>query len=89
MDIGMLWRDEDERRTLDEKVLRAADYYRNKYGENPTVCFVHPSMVPSGKEKVAGIRLLTARTVLLNHFWLGVNDAPGAQRMRAKGAAST
>lgn len=75
MDIGMLWRDEDERRSLGEKILRAADYYRNKYGESPTVCFVHPNMLENGLESVGTIRVLTARTVLLNHFWLGVNEA--------------
>jgi hypothetical protein len=82
MDIGMLWRDEDERRSLGEKILRAADYYQKKYGENPTVCFVHPNMLEQGLESVGAIRVLAARTVLLNHFWLGVNEGP------VKGAVS-
>jgi hypothetical protein len=34
-------------------------------------------------EATAGVRLLTAKTVQINHFWLGVeNGAPVAQRSR-------
>jgi hypothetical protein len=46
MNIGMLWFDNDPKKKLDVKIERAATYYREKYGKMPTVCFVHPSMVP-------------------------------------------
>jgi hypothetical protein len=92
MDIGMLWKDDDARRSLEEKVARAADYYRSKYGEQPTVCFVHPSMLPDGGEasalNAAGLRVLTARTVQVNHFWLGVNHIAEARSARVKERAS-
>lgn len=86
MDIGMLWKDDDARRSLDEKLARAAEYYRSKYGEQPTVCFVHPSMLPDGATtfEAAGLRVLTARTVQANHFWLGVNHVPNARATRAR-----
>ena len=89
MDIGMLWRDEDHQRTLDEKVARAVEYYRHKYGEVPTVCFVHPQMLPDGAQFVGGVRLLTAKNILLNHFWLGVNEAPSARHARVNGDAAS
>ncbi len=79
MDVGMLWRDEAEGRTLDEKVARAADYYRRKYGAAPTVCVVNPRMLPPDADVAGGLRLVGARTVQVNHFWLGVNDAPTAR----------
>lgn len=80
MDIGMLWSDDDERRSLVEKVARAAEYFRNKYGEQPTVCYVHPSLLPAGVETTAaGMRLLPSKSVLVNHFWLGVNSARDVQ----------
>jgi hypothetical protein len=83
MDIGMLWKDDDGRRSLQEKVARAVDYYQQKYGEQPTVCVIHPHMLPDGVEATAGVRLLTAKTVQINHFWLGVeNGAPVVQRSR-------
>lgn len=47
MNIGMLWFDNDPKAGLDVKVERAATYYRDKYGRKPTLCFVHPSMLPN------------------------------------------
>lgn len=46
MNVGMLWFDNDPKAGLDKKVERAAAFYRNKYGRTPTLCFVHPSMIP-------------------------------------------
>jgi hypothetical protein len=46
MNIGMLWFDNDPKAGLEVKVERAAIFYRNKYGKNPSLCFVHPSMLP-------------------------------------------
>ena len=48
MNVGMLWFDNDPKVNLDMKVERAATYYRNKYGKAPTLCFIHPSMMPAG-----------------------------------------
>lgn len=82
MEIGMLWRDDEPQRPLEERVARAADYYRRKYGEQPTVCFLHPSQLPEGSggtAEAAGLRLLAARTVQKGHLWLGVNHVAGAR----------
>ena len=46
MNIGMLWYDNDPKDDLDGKVKRAATFYQDKYGKSPTLCFVHPSMLP-------------------------------------------
>ncbi|MGH2522558.1 MAG: hypothetical protein ACRDH2_08645 [Anaerolineales bacterium] len=75
MDIGMLWYD-DTKRDLPAKVARAVEHYKMKYGATPTVCFVHPDMLPNGSERelVAGVQLRAARAVLKNHFWIGVGD---------------
>ena len=40
MKTGMLWFDADTRRAFDEKVERAVDYYRQKYGDTPDLCLV-------------------------------------------------
>lgn len=82
MDIGMLWQDDDTRRSLNEKVARAVDYYQQKYGEQPTVCVIHPHMLPEGTRVAEGVRLLTAKTVQINHFWLGVETATSARVSR-------
>ena len=49
MDIGMLWYDDDSKAKLDEKGgAGAVEYYRAKYGVQPTECYVHPGMLGEG-----------------------------------------
>ena len=79
MDIGMLWYD-DTKRDLDTKVARAVEHYKTKYGAMPTVCFVNPALLAAKDgqvrpETAAGLSLRPARTVLPNHFWIGVGEA--------------
>ena len=72
MDIGMLWLDDDKRRSFEEKVKRAADYYREKYGRFPELCLVNGAMLPDEKKKVGRIEVQLTQTVLPHHFWLGM-----------------
>ena len=89
MDIGMLWYDDDSKRQLADKVARAVEYYRAKYGVQPTECYVHPNMLADGQQMVAsGVRLRANRTVNKNHFWLGVGNASGAARTDGRTAKS-
>jgi hypothetical protein len=85
MNIGMLWFDNDPKTELTLKIERAVDYYRQKYGRSPTLCFVHPSMIatsatptPEAPLKAAGVEVRSSRSVLPNHFWLGVNGTVNA-----------
>lgn len=74
MNIGMLWFDNDAKVDLAVKLKRASEYYQQKYGRAPNLCFVHPSMLgPNAAAPNNGIELRTTRSVLPNHFWLGVN----------------
>ena len=83
MDIGMLWYDDDNKSKLDEKVARAVEYYRAKYGVQPTECYVHPGMLAEEQPALtAGVRLRGSGTVIKNHFWLGVGDEPGTAAAR-------
>ena len=74
MDIGMLWYDADTKQDLAQKVARAAEHYRAKYGVSPNLCFVNPAQLPAGAASAAGVQVRPARTVLRNHFWLGVGE---------------
>jgi len=78
MEIGLLWFDNDPRRGIEEKVLRAASHYQRKYGHKPNVCFVHPSMLNgNGKRRVlrvGGMEVRPGRAILPDHFWVGVNE---------------
>ena len=72
MNVGMLWLDDDKQRPLEEKVSRAADYYQEKYGRSPELCLVNPKMLAEEK-KVGRVWVQPKNTVLLHHFWLGMN----------------
>ncbi len=73
MNIGMLWFDNDPKADLAVKIRRASEYYQGKYGQKPNLCFIHPTMVQPPAQDV-GIEVRTTRSVLPNHFWLGVNS---------------
>jgi hypothetical protein len=83
MNVGMLWFDDDPKRTLEDKVARAAEYYRQKFGEVPDVSFVHPRTLPEPRT-VAGVMVRPARTIQPDHFWIGVRD-PERQAAGASG----
>jgi hypothetical protein len=70
----MLWFDDDPRRRLEDKIARAVAHYKEKYGQLPTLCFVNPGTLNGGPDMAAGVRVQPARTVLPNHFWIGVGD---------------
>src|SRR5688572_7000583 len=75
MDIGMLWYDDDRKRPLGEKVARAVEHYKTKYGAVPTVCYVNPATLKEGSQETsAGVQIRKARNVLADHFWIGMGD---------------
>ncbi|HET7010766.1 MAG TPA: hypothetical protein VFI11_08330 [Anaerolineales bacterium] len=87
MDTGMLWFD-DGPQALKDKVERAVSFYATKYGRSPTMCLVHPATLADGKEgHLAGVTLQTSRSILPNHFLVGVEErrvvAPKSSRSRA------
>jgi hypothetical protein len=76
MHTGMLWFDDDLRATLDSKIQKAAQYYKNKYGRAPDLCLVHPTML-SGRQNNTNKENITVRPyrpVLPGHIWIGVED---------------
>lgn len=84
MNIGMLWFDNDPKAEMTKKIEKAASYYRQKYGKAPNVCFIHPSMLHLESAdtvvspvKAGGVEVRTSRSVLPNHFWIGVNGSHG------------
>ena len=89
MDIGMLWYDDDRRRPLDDKIARAVEYYKAKYGATPTVCFVNPGTLNGGPDVAAGVQVRSARSVLPNHVWVGVGDPAARVALQEKGTKGT
>jgi hypothetical protein len=83
MKIGLLWFDDDSGRDLTAKVARAAAHYQTKYGRAPQLCYVNPDTLTHERngsrgngDVVAGVQVLSSKTVLPNHFWLGLRDEP-------------
>lgn len=81
MDIGMLWYDDDAKRTLEEKIKRACEFYRSKYGRPANTCYVHPTMLGAtpleqtfSTVRVEGVHIRPNGTVIKNHLWLGVEE---------------
>mgnify|MGYP001586358881 CR=1 FL=1 len=74
MNTGMLWFDNDPKRSLPDKLSRAAEHYQRKYGRAPDLCYVSAGAAPEAQERVNGLLVKTSKTVLPNHFWIGVKE---------------
>ena len=75
MHTGMLWFDNSQT-ALTVKIQKAVDYYNKKYGRNPDLCLVHPSMLETNQRQLE-INKLTVRPyrpVLPGHIWIGIED---------------
>jgi hypothetical protein len=80
MDIGMLWFDSNHQQDVRVRIERASSYYKSKYGREPDLCYVHPSMLVGAIPKVVGgLKVRTSQTVLPNHFWLGIDKAESSK----------
>lgn len=73
MQIGLLWYDDDPRKSLESKIEQAAERYRQKYGRSPNACYVNPALVGNGAGHT-GLRVLPARSLRLNYLWIGIDD---------------
>ncbi len=73
MNVGMMWLDTDQKRSIEDKVRRAAEYYEDKYGHLPDLCFVNKQALSSEK-KIDAVKVQPAKTILPGHFWLGMSS---------------
>lgn len=77
MQVGLLWLDDSPNVPFWQKLERAADYYKSKYGRVPNVCYVHPSCLPCRQAGLpessqnGKITVRSAPDILPHHFWLG------------------
>jgi hypothetical protein len=70
MKTGMLWFDNDPNTDLSSKVRRAANYYSNKHGKAPTLCFVALNF-KNPPATVDGITIKANRAIPTNNLWIG------------------
>ena len=96
MQTGLLWYDDDPRRGLEDKIGRAAQRYREKYGRWPNACYVHPQGVAdhqgqelrvacSHTERQRTVRVVSAPNILLHQYWLAksTKGPPGKGKIAA------
>ncbi len=73
MQVGLLWYDDDPKKTLEMKIEQARVRYVEKYGRAPNACYVNSAAV-TVDSKVRALRIIPARGVRPNYLWIGVDD---------------
>ena len=81
---GLMWLDDDPKKSLETKLGEAATRYRQRLGQAPSVCFVHaPATAAPGETRevrlgtdaaAAPVLVRASRQVPLHCLWLGVAD---------------
>lgn len=74
MNSGMMWLDKDPKTNLAQKIKRAAEYYRRKYGISPDTCLVNPSMLDANTSQEGKITIQPYRPILPGCLWIGISD---------------
>lgn len=74
MHTGMLWFDNTPGLSLTERIEKAAEYYRRKYHQEPTLCLIHPSMGEGldNETQIGNIKVRKYNPVLPRHLWIGI-----------------
>ncbi len=70
MQIGLLWYDNGNSE-LPLKISQATKRYRERFGAEPNVCYVHPETLPNGEQRIGGIMVRASSRVLQHHLWIG------------------
>ncbi len=73
MKQGLVWYDGDPKKTLDAKMAEAAKRYKEKYGSDPTVCYINPAHLADQRSTAGKMRIVSASQVLPNHLWLEID----------------
>jgi hypothetical protein len=75
MHTGMLWFDNSQT-AITVKIEKAVEYYKKKYGRQPDLCLVHPSLLEASDRQlaIAGLMVRPYRPVLPGHIWIGMED---------------
>ena len=76
MEQGLLWFDNNPNKDLSEKVKQAAEAYRARLQEQPTVCYISKTDISNKPEAVGKIVIKTATYVRPNYLWIGVEGEP-------------
>lgn len=69
MDTGMLWFNNSSE-ALETKIVKAKEYFQEKYGKTADYAEVSPKDVPEHCQ-VGGVEVQPVRYVMKGHMWIG------------------
>ena len=70
MNKGMLWYDNNTKLNIEKRVLKAVEFFIEKYGYPPQCCFVNPDMTDEPMEIKNNIKIVPSERILKDHIWL-------------------
>jgi hypothetical protein len=74
MATGMIWFDNDPQKNINEKIRLAVQYYQNKFGSQPTLCFLHPGCRGKFLKVESGIEIEFNLGLSPDHIWVGMRQ---------------
>lgn len=74
MTTGMLWYDKDPTKKISEKILSAVNYYQQKYGIKPNICFIHPRLRDNNLAPEVNLEIQYNFSISPDHIWIGTHD---------------
>ncbi len=73
MDIGLLWYDDDKKKTLEVKLQEASVRYQARFHAIPNVCHVHGNG-EEARTAVGKISIVYNPVIRPNYFWIGLEE---------------
>ena len=67
---GIMWFENDVKKSLDFIVKELFEYNKAKYNKNGNVCYVNPKLLPDGEIVINNIKVKPWKSILPNHYWL-------------------
>ncbi len=71
MQQGMLWFENDPKKSLSTIIKEGSDYFEKKYGRKPTGCNVHRERLVGEKDYDKKF-IRPDKSILKNHYLIGV-----------------
>ena len=83
MRVGWMWLDNDPGRSIEEKIQRAVQSYRIKFGRFPNTCYVNQRSITGDGFRCGKVKVIAAPNILPHHFWLGVSNTSPRENRRS------
>jgi hypothetical protein len=74
MTTGMIWFDNDPQKNINEKIRNAIKYYQNKFGSQPTICYINPKLQEKFLESEQEIEISFNNNLSPDYIWVGLRQ---------------